>query len=154
MVPSADFLVCHVAILRASYFRLTGRCLMEAAIDDNAAVAWLDGAPFGIVSHGVEADPVFNYANRTALALFEMDWDAFTATPSRLSAEPMERAARTRLLERVARDGYIDDYSGIRIAASGRRFMIREAVVWNLQESTGRFYGQAAMIPKWEDAPL
>lgn len=94
---------------------------------------------------------MFNYANRAALQLFEMSWDEMTALPSRLSAGPMDRAERTRLLERVSRDGYIDDYTGIRIAASGRRFRIVNATVWNLADERGEYYGQAAMIPQWED---
>lgn len=151
LVPSSEFLTSHVAILRASYLRWTGQSLIDPAINDEQAVACLDAVPFGVVSHGVEADPVFNYANRSALALFEMTWDEFTATPSRLSAEPMEREARSRLLERVTRDGYINDYSGVRTAASGRRFMIRNATVWNLIDTAGRPCGQAAMIPEWEE---
>jgi hypothetical protein len=71
--------------------------------------------------------------------------------PSRLSAGPVERSERGRLLERVARDGYIDDYSGIRIAKGGRRFLIRNATVWNLLDANGLYYGQAAMIPEWEE---
>lgn len=140
-------LMTHIALLRNSYQHWLGRPLMPADIDDQAAVAWLDTASFGLVSHGIEADPVFNYANRTALQLFEMSWAQFTQLPSRLSAGPVEREERARLLARVARDGYIDDYSGIRIAASGRRFMIRNATVWNLLDEQGAYYGQAALIP-------
>lgn len=47
-----------------------------------------------IVSHGTETDPVFWFANRAAQGLWEMDWARFTRTPSRLSAEPDERATR------------------------------------------------------------
>lgn len=140
----------HIAILRNSYQHWLGKPLMPVDIDDQAAAAWLDAAPFALVSHGTEADPVFNYANSTALRLFEMSWAQFTQLPSRLSAGPVEREERARLLERVTRNGYIDDYAGIRIAASGRRFMIRNATVWNLLDAGGRPYGQAALIPCWE----
>lgn len=34
-----------------------------------------------------------------ALALWEMDLSTLTSTPSRLTAEPMERAERQRLLD-------------------------------------------------------
>ena len=72
------------------------------------------------VQHGTEPDPVFFYGNRLALELFGMDFAAFTRLPSRFSAEPLLREERALLLERVTRDGFIDDYSGIRIAACGR----------------------------------
>lgn len=139
----------HIAILCNSYHRWTGKQLIAPTIGGEAAVQWLDAAPFAVVSHDTQADPVFNYANRAALELFGMDWTAFTALPSRLSAGPMDRDERARLLERVSRDGYIDDYSGIRVAAGGRRFRIVNATVWNLLDEQGRHYGQAAMIPQW-----
>jgi hypothetical protein len=53
------------------------------------------------------------------------------------------------LLERVTRDGFIADYSGIRIAASGRRFRIERAVVWNLIDADGTRHGQAATFDCW-----
>jgi hypothetical protein len=149
MEPHA--LIRHVEILCASYRHWTGKYLVDPSLVGEAALRWLDVAPFALVSHGAQADPVFNYANRAALELFGMTWTEFTAMPSRLSAGPVERSERDSLLERVARDGYIDDYSGIRIAKGGRRFLIRNATVWNLLDANGLYYGQAAMIPEWEE---
>ena len=54
---------------------------------------------------------------------FEFDWDAFMLLPSRASAEPLNQDARARLMARVRAQGYIDDYSGTRVARSGRRFV-------------------------------
>ena len=65
-------------------------------------------APFVVASHGTGEDPVFNYANRAALTLFETGWPDFVSTPSRLSAEPIERAQRAQLLASVRRRGFID----------------------------------------------
>ncbi len=78
-----------------------------------------------------------------------MTWEAFTALPSPLSAEPVAREERARLLARVTRDGYIDDYSGVRIAHSGKRFLIEGATVWNLMDEAGNYCGQAAMFRRW-----
>lgn len=141
----------HVRILQASYARWTGKSLLPDDLPIDQAAAWLDDAPYGLVSHGAESDPIFNYANRCALQLFGMSWEAFTQLPSRLSAGPVDREERARLLERVTRDGYIDDYTGIRVAADGRQFLIRNATVWNLLDEAGQYYGQAAMIPEWSD---
>lgn len=106
-------------------------------------------APFVVLSHGTETDPILNYGNRIALELWEMDLPTLKATPSRLTAEPVHRDERKRLLDRVTRYGYIDDYSGVRISATGRRFMIEQAVVWNLIDADGAPAGQAATFSTW-----
>lgn len=143
----SDFLSRHSRILCASYCRWTGKVLLG---DENVNLTEaLFHAPFAVVSHGTEADPVFNYANLKAQQLFGMNWDEFTKLPSRFSAEPLDREDRARLLERVERYGFIDHYSGIRIAKDGSRFMIRNAIVWNLLDENGDYYGQAARIAEW-----
>lgn len=37
-------------------------------------------------------------------------------------------------MEAVARDGFSRNYAGVRVSKSGRRFRIKDAVVWNLFE--------------------
>lgn len=135
-----------LSLIANSHARLTGRDLVAHGGNLRDAL-W--NASAVIVAHGTEPDPLFFYGNRSALALFEMDWSAFVGMPSRLSAEPLLREERSRLLERVTRDGFIADYSGIRIAASGRRFRIERAVVWNLIDADGTCHGQAATFDCW-----
>ena len=101
------------------------------------------------MAHGTGSDPVFFFGNRTALALFEMTAPDFTALPSRLSAEPDHRQARADLMARVARDGFIADYSGVRISAAGRRFRIESGFVWHLADGEGRLHGQAEAFDRW-----
>ena len=129
-----------------SYQRLTGRPLVSAE-GDSVAALW--SAPFAIVAHGTEADPIFYFGNRMALTLFEMAFDAFTRLPSRFSAEPLAREERAQLLERVTRGGIIDDYAGVRISRTGRRFRISNASVWNLADTDGAAVGQAAAFAEW-----
>lgn len=144
-------MIRHVRILCSSYYHWTGRDLPDSVVDNADIIKRLDEAPFALVSHGTEPDPIFNYANRTALRLFEMNWDDFTSMPSRLSAEPLIQEERDRLLARVGDHGYIDDYSGIRISSTGKRFMIRNATVWNLLDESGQAYGQAALLHDWQE---
>jgi hypothetical protein len=106
-------------------------------------------APRVILAHGTEADPIFFYGNRMALDLFEIGAADFLCMPSRLSAEPLGRDERARLLDRVSRDGFIADYAGVRISAKGRRFRIQQAVVWNLVDEAGAIHGQAATFDSW-----
>lgn len=150
--PSAenDFLAAHVARVAASFARLTGRHLVPPEIVDPVERARrLYEAPFFLASHDGAADPVFNYGNLAAQALFELDWAAFTSTPSRFTAEEPDRAERERLLERVRAAGFIDDYGGVRISRTGKRFRIEGATVWNVLDDAGRRVGQAATFNRW-----
>lgn len=147
---SNDFLAARAGLLISSYRRWTGRDLVDPALSPVEQARALYQAPFVVAAHGTEADPVFNYANRAALSLFDAGWRDFTAMPSRLSAEPAERGQRARFLERVNRCGFIDDYSGVRVSAAGRRFRIRHATVWNVTDAAGAPAGQAVMFRDWE----
>ncbi|OIO72185.1 MAG: MEKHLA domain-containing protein [Zetaproteobacteria bacterium CG_4_9_14_3_um_filter_49_83] len=147
--PANNFLAAHAGLLISSFRRLTGRdlvCCEEPASDLPRA---LFEAPFAVLSHTTDADPVFNYANQTAMQLFEMDWQTFTHLPSRHSAEPLAREERARLLERVTCNGFVDDYRGVRISATGKRFLLEEATVWNLIDEDGIYCGQAAALFRW-----
>ena len=135
----------RIALVAESFARLLGRPLVPPGNDpgdDIAAALW--SAPLAIVAHGAEADPLFFFGNRAALIRFESTVEQFVGMPSRLSAEALLRDERQALLDRVARDGFIDDYAGIRISAQGGRFPIRDAVVWNLIDARGAVHGQAA----------
>lgn len=134
----------HALLLLDSYRRWTGRSLLEASEAPGSAFDRLFHAPIVVLSHGTEADPVLSFGNLAALELWEMDWATFTRTPSRLTAEPMERSERAKFLQAVSEHGYIDDYTGVRISSTGRKFYIMRATVWNLVDRTGTYRGQAA----------
>lgn len=138
----------HQRLLTDSYRKWTGR---ELIANDSAASLedQLFYAPFVLLSHGTEADPVLNYGNEKALQLWEMDWKQLTSTPSRLTAEPMEQEERNRFFEAVTANGYVDNYTGIRISSTGRRFHIMNAVVWNLIDDKGLYKGQAATFAQF-----
>lgn len=140
----------HIGLLRASYRRLTGWELGEIPSSTDDPAKALHEAPFVLASHGVEEDPVLNYGNLTALKLWEATWETFTSMPSRLTAEPVERSERERLLAAVTARGFIDDYTGIRIATSGRRFRIDRATVWNVNDESEKYRGQAVIFRDWE----
>lgn len=148
--PHNRYLADHVDRLRQSFRHLLGEDLIDPSLPAVAAAQALYEAPFVVVSHGTEADPIFNYANRTAQRLFELPWEDFTALPSRLSAELPNQAERARLLATVAQQGFIRNYAGVRIAQSGRRFTIQNAIVWNVSDGAGHPCGQAALFHQWQ----
>ena len=149
--PDNDYLPAHADLLIRSYRRLTGRDLVDPGLPPRDAARFLYHAEFVVLSHDTAPDPLFTYANLAAQARFERPWREIVGMPSRLSAEPLARQARAQLLETVARQGYIDSYSGVRIARSGRRFLIENATVWNLGDENGDHQGQAAMFSEYRD---
>ena len=146
-------IIAQTGIIARSYHHFTKRDLLPphtpqlSPADFSRAVF---DAPFILVSHDIEADPVLNYGNAAALKLWEMTWEELTRTPSRLTAEAPNREERARLLDTVTHKGFIDDYSGVRISKNGRRFRIHQATVWNLIAPDGTRCGQAAMFSNWE----
>lgn len=132
-----------------SHRRWLGRELIPRRGTPAADAIALFTARLVVVSHGVEADPILNYGNRQAMELWDMDWDQLVRTPSRLTAEPVNRAERERMLEQAHRDGYIDGYRGVRISRSGRRFLVDGALVWNVVDPQGIQQGQAATFAAW-----
>lgn len=89
----------RLRLLADSFCRLLGRALVDLEEDsptDLVSALWNAETP--IVAHGTEADPVFFFANRAALAAFETTVEQFTAMPSRYSAEAPDRAERQALL--------------------------------------------------------
>jgi hypothetical protein len=143
-----NFYQPHVELLIQSYQRLLNRCIFDNIdVQDLGRQAF--AADFALLSHNTDDDPLFNYANKTALELFELNWDELIVMPSRLSAEPMNQQARERLLADVTRKGFIDDYAGVRISKTGKRFNIQNAVVWNVIDEQGIYQGQAACFKEW-----
>ncbi len=137
--------------LATSFSRWLKRPIIDdLPVEPLARAQALYEAPCVIVSHGTEPDPLFWFANRRALQLWDMDADAFIGMPSRLSAEPDEQCARDQLLARAARDGYIDDYHGVRISRTGKRFRIRDVILWNIHDDQAQLIGQAALFSQWD----
>ena len=136
------------ALLTDSYARLVGAPLVPPGTDAD----WLyREAPFVVVAHGTDQDPKFIYANKAAQKCFKYSWEEFMSLPSRLSAEAPDWAQRQALLEEVARNGFSSGYRGLRVAKSGRRFIIEDGVVWELVDREGMRHGQAATFLSWRD---
>jgi PAS domain S-box-containing protein len=139
-------------LLTSSYQRLVGRALLPGTVAARDASRWLyEQASFALLAHDTSPDPVFVYANRTAQRRFEYSWEEFMGMPSRLSAEAPNRGERQALLNDVLRQGFVDDYRGLRITKSGRRFWVEAATVWNLIDADRNLHGQAALVQRWSD---
>ena len=89
--------VAQSALILRSFRAKVGRALLPLSGDARDDARALFEAPFAVLAHGTEADPIFFYGNATALRLWDMSFEDFTRMPSRLSAEPMLREERQRL---------------------------------------------------------
>ncbi len=146
--PANGFHANHIKYLCRSFRHWTGRELIKPSAGMDLAES-LYRNPAVVLSHNTADDPLFNYANLAGQELFEMSWETVLKTPSRHSAEPVERTERARLMEAVTTRGFIDDYRGVRVSASGKRFLIKQATVWNVIDDAGKLIGQAATFDHW-----
>jgi hypothetical protein len=146
--PSAEnhYLAEHTELITHSFQNLLGYPLLPDT--DNVAER-LYYAPFVLLSHNTEADPIFNYANAQGLQLFELNWQELITLPSRASAEASNQAAREKLMAQVTAQGFMTAYSGVRISNTGKRFEMHNAIIWNLTDATGVYCGQAACFSEW-----
>jgi hypothetical protein len=134
----------------SSFQHWAGHSLLEASGSLIEIAQALFEAPFPVLSHGTEPDPVYNYGNRKALELLELDWEQLQKMPSRYSAEPMEQSKRLRLLNEVRTKGYITNGQGVRISRTGKRYMVSDFTVWNLFDEENHDCGQAATFSQWK----
>jgi hypothetical protein len=148
--PANGFLKEHASLLLNSLKHWTGRDIVDSTLSLEQQAQQLFEAPFVVASHDASADPVLNYGNMKALRLWEASWVEFVAMPSRLTAEVIQQDERRQLLDNVTVNGFIDNYQGVRITTKGRKFMIKQATVWNLLNETGEHCGQAVMFRNWD----
>jgi MEKHLA domain len=136
-------------LLLDSYRHWIGHDLIKRTADATQQACTLFKASVVVVSHGVEPAPILNYGNQTALDLWELPWEQFIQTLSRLTAEPDDRAEREQMLMQARAKGYYDGYRGVRISSTGRRFLVEQAVIWNVIDPAGHRIGQAATFSQW-----
>ena len=106
-----DGIIHHIQLLLQSYKHWMGNDLVNMSDSPEEIAQQIFEAPFALVSHGTEADPIFNYGNRKALTTWELPWEEFTKMPSRQSAEEVVQEERNRLLQETEAKGFCN-YSG------------------------------------------
>ncbi|WP_414583472.1 MEKHLA domain-containing protein [Scytonema sp. PCC 10023] len=137
----------HSQRLMQSFYYWTGRSLLYANGSPQEIAQALFDAPFVLVSHGTQSDPIFNYGNRRALQLWELSWEKFTQMPSRQTAQEVVQEERNRLLSDTATKGF-SNFSGVRITSTGKRFEIQDGILWNVIGEENQMFGQAAVYSK------
>ncbi|MFB2769048.1 MEKHLA domain-containing protein [Pelatocladus sp. BLCC-F211] len=144
-----EAVIRHSLRILRSFEYWTGRSLLDVNGSVQEIAQALFAAPFALVSHGTESDPIFNYGNQRALELWELSWQDFTKMPSRKTAEEVVQEERNRLLAETTTKGF-SNYSGIRISSTGKRFDIKDGILWNLLDENDDYCGQAAVFSNYE----
>lgn len=144
-----DGIMIQTQRLLRSYQHWMGETLLNLNDTPEEVAESLFYAPFVLVSHGIESDPIFNYGNQKALKMWELTWDEFTQMPSRKTAELPAQEERGRLLAETAAKGFIKNYQGVRISSRGKRFLIQDALIWNVLDEQDQYCGQAAVYSKY-----
>eukprot|EP00667_Euglena_gracilis_P025548 EG_transcript_30060 len=140
----------YVRLLLSNYRRLLHADLAGVSLDDPDFARTLYESPYAIISHGNEADPIYNYANLTAQRLFEMSWERFTSIPSRSTTDEMRQADRDAFVQATREHGYQSGYPGVRTSDKGRRFQLRNCTLFNLVDEDGDYRGQAVVTNEFE----
>jgi MEKHLA domain len=54
------------------------------------------------------------------------------------------------MLTEAANQGFITNYSGVRISSTGKGFYIENTTLWNVLDEQNQPCGQAAMFSQWK----
>ena len=151
-IPSDEnsYLKDYIYLITTSLKKLTGIEIVDASLSIEEQAKQVFYSSYVLLAHNASNEPIFNYANLQALQLFEMSWEEFTSMPSKYSAEADERGKREKLLAEVEENGYSKNYSGIRISKTGRRFEIKDVIIWNVYNADNNRIAQAALFEDYK----
>ncbi len=149
--PTNNYHQEHVAMMLENLRRWTSYDLIEEyGLDVDRLGEEVFNADFYILSHDRSMNPILNYGNSRVLELWEVSWEELTNMYSRDTAKPVDRSARSSVMDRVKKDNYISGYNGIRVSKTGAEFQILDVTIWNLFLDNGDAYGQAAWFKSIE----
>ena len=152
-LPSAEnnYQSDHVLLILSNLKELAGIDLLTSlSCNEKEVGEKAFYANFCLLSHDGASDPVLNYGNIKALELWEASWDELTSMQARETAKPDDQATREKTMKEVKENGYLTNYSGIRVSKFGKAFKILDVTIWNLTDQKGEPYGQAALFRDYE----
>jgi MEKHLA domain len=144
-------IITWTQIILNSYEKLLKKPLITRKnIDEITQAKNLFSADFVVLSHNNNRNPIYNYGNKKALELWEIDWETLIKTPSKNTTESISQEEREALLKEANLKGYITNYGGVRVSSTGKRYYIKDIILWNLTDDNEQFCGQAATFSQWE----
>jgi len=163
-------IVTHVKYVDASLRKLTGRGVCErmnidldpttkeassdvstCSSSDDVYRAICKNDQYVLITHGTQADPIYNFGNVACLTAFHRAYDDLITMPSRLCVvhKSQDEVLRNELMTKVTNDGFVEGaYRGYRIRGDGKFIKLTNAVVWNCYGDDGVYIGQAALFDR------
>lgn len=165
----------HVALLDRSLRQLTGCGILERVgwSNDSDTSALLTNSRYALYSHGIVKPDMIdgainNYANFGALAFFGVTYKQFVQLPcSRIAPPGFHQKRLGEIMEELELQaemaeagstqgegcrGSLENYSGMRcrldLTNQGLTFLIKNAVIWNIVDDEGKYYGQATLFDR------
>jgi hypothetical protein len=136
------------SLLSKSFNLFVGRPLITGKPTSKVLADKIYNMELVVLSHRFEDVPRFCFANAAAQKLFGYSWDEFDGMDSRLSAKEDAQSDREALLADAHFSGYVDNYSGTRIAKDGSCFQITDVTFWDIYDESCSKVGQAAAFPR------
>lgn len=134
-------------LIAESFARLAGKPLVGLAPAGYEPAMWQ--APRAIGARGIGFEPRYFYGNRMLLDLLGMSASELAGTSPRQQAEPLLRAERERMIDELARNDIVEIYGVVGLTATGRRFAISDAQIWNLIDRRGGRHGLGITFSAW-----
>ena len=103
---------------------------------------------FGILSHGTQEDPIYNYGNQASLILFDQTLENLCKTPSRYSTVESLMDDREQLIQQINDAGYGTISDAVRTTTKGKLFVIQTIWIWHVYHPDGRRIGLAALYDR------
>ena len=138
----------RAAAILDSFRRLLGRELIDRSGDPREDARRLFELPLGVLAYDTAATPLLDWANAAAATAFDASPEELVGRPSAATAPADAMADRQELFSLLRRHGFVTGYSGTRISATGRRFVIEDVTVLELRDVCGKPAGHAAIIGK------
>lgn len=103
---------------------------------------------FGILSHGTQPDPIYNYGNRASLILFDQTLENLCKTASRYSTVESLMEDREQLIQQINSVGHGTISNAIRTTTKGKLFVMETIWIWHVYHPDGRRIGLAALYDR------
>lgn len=130
--------------------KFTGKSLYEEMEGSNARTPSdvHTDERYAVLSHGNQADPIYNYFNKGAFLAFEFPEETVYQMQSRYSApDGKVRSERDGLIQTIVeQDGLKILTNAIRRKGNGELFLIPNVILWNVYDDEGNRVGQTAIF--------
>ncbi|CAB9507466.1 MEKHLA domain-containing protein [Seminavis robusta] len=103
---------------------------------------------FGILSHGIQEDPIYNYGNAAALELFDNTIEDLCQTPSRYSTVESLMDDREQLIQSINTFGHGTIRDATRRTTKEKLFVIATIWIWHVFDDNGTRIGLAALYDR------